>query len=101
MVRLNPLVALWAASMAPAVLAHPGDDDPAMMKREMAQRSAQHQYASRSLAKCQDTPQALAMRKRSAERRAAKAAELREKRGLTAGVCLDNSWFQKRWVDFG
>ena len=51
-----------------------------------AQRNTQHAYASRALAKCQDSPQALALRERSAARRAAKAVELRQKRGLTTGI---------------
>lgn len=65
-----------------AAIAHPGENVQAI-KREMAQRSEQHTYASRALSQCANTPQALALKARTAERRAAKAVELREKRGLT------------------
>lgn len=75
---------LLAAALALplAAVAHPGDNVEAI-KREMAQRNEQHAYASRALSECQNTPKALAMKKRTAERRAAKAIELREKRGLS------------------
>lgn len=82
MISLQVLVALLG--LPAAILAHPGDNVEAI-KREMAQRNTQHAYASRALAKCQDSPQAVALRERMAARRAAKAMELREKRGLTTG----------------
>lgn len=78
--------ALAAATLALplAVLAHPGDNVDAI-KREMDQRNTQHAHASRALSQCQNSPQALALRERTAARRAAKALELREKRGVTNG----------------
>lgn len=83
MANLQSLVALLGLSAV--TFAHPGENVEAI-KREMAQRNTQHAYASRALAKCQDTPRAMALRERSAARRAAKAMELREKRGLTTGI---------------
>lgn len=83
MANLQSLVAFLG--LTAATFAHPGENVEAI-KREMAQRNTQHAYASRALAKCQDTPQAVALRERSAARRAAKAMELREKRGLTTGI---------------
>lgn len=82
MVTSQVLLALFG--LPAAILAHPGENVEAI-KREMAQRNTQHAYASRALAKCQDLPQAVALRERMASRRAAKAMELREKRGLTSG----------------
>lgn len=83
MASLQSLVALLGLSAV--TLAHPGENVEAI-KREMAQRNTQHAYASRALANCQGSPQAMALRERSAARRAAKAMELREKRGLTTGI---------------
>lgn len=83
MASLQSLVAILGLSTV--TLAHPGENVEAI-KREMAQRNTQHAYASRSLAKCQDSPQAMALKTRSAARRAAKAMELREQRGLTTGI---------------
>lgn len=83
MATLQSLVALLGLSAV--TLAHPGENVEAI-KREMAQRNTQHAYASRALAKCQNSPSAMALRERSAARRAAKAMELREKRGLTTGI---------------
>lgn len=78
-----------AAVMAiiPLALTHPGENVEAV-KREMAMRSTQHAAAARSLSKCQDSTEALALRERSAARRAAKVTELRRKRGLTTGTLL-------------
>lgn len=83
MISLQTLAALLV--LPAATLAHPGENVEAI-KREMAQRNTQHAYASRALSKCQSSPQAVALRERSAARRAAKAMELREKRGLTTGM---------------
>lgn len=83
MVGLNTLTALMA--IVPLALAHPSEDVE-VLKREMAQRNTQHAAATRSLAQCQDSVQALALRERSAARRAAKVTELRTKRGLTTGI---------------
>ncbi|CAN8103307.1 unnamed protein product [Discula destructiva] len=65
-----------------AVIAHPGENVEAI-KSEMAQRNTQHAHASRALSQCQNSSKALALKQRTAERRAAKAIELRESRGLT------------------
>lgn len=83
MTSLQTFVALLGLSST--ALAHPGENVEAI-KREMAQRNTQHAYASRALAKCQHSAQAVALRERSAARRVAKAMELREKRGLTSGI---------------
>lgn len=69
---------------APFVLAHPGETAEAV-KREMARRNVQHAAATRALSQCQDTPQAVALRRDAAIRRATKANELRAKRGLMSG----------------
>ncbi|KAI0126145.1 Intradiol ring-cleavage dioxygenase [Xylariales sp. AK1849] len=78
MVRVELLAAMMAL---PSVLAHPGENQEAI-KREMVLRNDQQMKAARSLAACQDSPNALALRSRAAARRAAKASELRVKRGL-------------------
>ncbi|KAH9897613.1 Intradiol ring-cleavage dioxygenase [Xylariomycetidae sp. FL2044] len=78
MVRIGSVLAL---AVAPAALAHPGDDKKAI-SREMAMRTVQHRTASRSLANCQNSAAALEVRERAAARRANKARELRTKRGL-------------------
>lgn len=82
MVGFKALAAVLA--IIPIVLAHPGENVEAI-KREMAMRNTQHAAATRSLSKCQDSTQALELRKRSAARRASKVKELRAKRGLTTG----------------
>lgn len=83
MVAFNHLCAILAT--VPLVLAHPGENVEAI-KAEMMKRNVQHAAASRSLSQCQDSAQALALRERSAARRAAKVTELRKKRGLTSGT---------------
>lgn len=80
MVNFQTLAATLALPLA--VIAHPGENKEAI-KREMDLRNTQHAYASRSISECQNTAQALALKQRTAERRAAKAIELREKRGLS------------------
>ncbi|CZR63100.1 related to GPI anchored dioxygenase [Phialocephala subalpina] len=80
MVAFNSLVALLAT--VPLILAHPGENVEAI-KAEMVKRNAQHAAATRSLSECQNSAEALALRERSAARRAAKVTELRRKRGLT------------------
>ncbi|KAK6071016.1 hypothetical protein SCUP234_09926 [Seiridium cupressi] len=78
MVALSFLAAVLAA---PLVLAHPGETAEAV-KREMGMRNTQHAAASRALSQCQDTAEAVALRRRAAARRAAKADQLRAERGL-------------------
>lgn len=80
MVNFQSLAATLALPVA--ILAHPGENVEAI-KREMDLRNTQHAHASRALSQCQDSPHAVALRERTAARRAAKAQELREKRGLT------------------
>ncbi|KAH8657750.1 Intradiol ring-cleavage dioxygenase [Xylariales sp. PMI_506] len=80
MVRINALVAIGALPLA---LAHPGEDKT-ILKREMAMRNEQHAKATRSLAACQDSPEAKALRVRAATRRANKAQDLRNRRGLSS-----------------
>ncbi|ETS80055.1 hypothetical protein PFICI_07584 [Pestalotiopsis fici W106-1] len=74
---------LAAALALPLVLAHPGEDKE-ILRKEMALRNVQHAKATRSLASCQDSPQAKALRSRAAARRLAKARDLRVKRGLVS-----------------
>lgn len=81
MVQLKTIAVALALPLA---LAHPGEDKE-ILKREMAMRNAQHAKATRSLASCQDSPQAKALRSRAAARRMAKARDLRTKRGLDSG----------------
>lgn len=71
-----------ALAMPVGILAHPGENVEAI-KREMAMRNTQHAYASRALSSCQNSPRAVELRERTAARRAAKANELRQKRGLS------------------
>lgn len=85
MVNFQTLAATLA--MPVAILAHPGENVEAI-KREMAQRNEQHAYASRALSECQNSASSLARRQRAMERRAAKAVELREKRGLSSSKSL-------------
>ena len=80
MVGFQALAAMMAISFA---FAHPGENAEAI-KHEMEVRNAAHAYASRSLSQCQGSAQSVAMRKRTAARRAAKVQELRQKRSLTA-----------------
>ncbi|KAI1267604.1 Intradiol ring-cleavage dioxygenase [Xylariaceae sp. FL1019] len=75
------LKSLAVALALPVALAHPGEDKE-MMKREMVARNLQHAKASRALSACQGSPRAKALKSRAAARRAAKAHELRVKRGL-------------------
>lgn len=90
MVQFNvqALTAAVALSMAlPSTLAHPGEKvTPESMKREMSLRNQQHAAASRSLAKCQNSPAALALKQRAIARRAEKVTKLRKERGLTAST---------------
>lgn len=86
MVGFKALAAMMA--ILPIALAHPGENVEAI-KREMAMRNIQHAVASRSLGNCQGSLEAVALRKRTATRRAAKAMELRTKRGLSKSVSLN------------
>jgi hypothetical protein len=86
MVAFKALAAVMA--IIPLTLAHPGENVEAI-KKEMAARNVAHAAATRSLAKCQGSVEALALRERSAARRAAKVTELRRKRGLTSGTPIN------------
>jgi hypothetical protein len=78
MVSLQALAAIMAIPLASA---HPGDNIEAI-KHEISVRNEAHAYATRALSKCQGTAESLALKERTAARRAAKAADLRRKRGL-------------------
>lgn len=79
MVQLSTLAALLVS--IPLTLAHPGENVEAI-KNEMAMRNVQHAKASRSLSNCQNNANSVALRARTAARRAEKTKELRAKRGL-------------------
>lgn len=79
MVQLSTLAALLVS--IPLTLAHPGENVEAI-KNEMAMRNVQHAKASRSLSNCQSNANSVALRARTAARRAEKTKQLRAKRGL-------------------
>lgn len=79
MVSIKSIATLVA--VIPFCLTHPGENEQAI-QWERANQKNQHSVASRSLSKCQDLPQVLEMRGRTAARRAAKATALRMKRGI-------------------
>lgn len=93
MVGFQALAAVVA--LTHCVLAHPGENVEAI-KHEMRVRNLAHAAASRSLAACQDTPNAVALRERTAARRAAKATELRAKRGISKSMFNYTDWFTDR-----
>lgn len=80
MAKATALLALLAAS---TVAAHPGVGEE-HIKREMALRNVAHAQASRSLANCQNNPEARDLQRRAAERRAHKAVAMRRERGLSS-----------------
>ncbi|RYO92267.1 hypothetical protein DL762_001716 [Monosporascus cannonballus] len=84
--RSSVIASLASSSLLGAVLAHPGEDSSAEeIKREAARHSEAHTKAHRSLGRCANSPQALALKARSIARRAATAHALRAARGLPDG----------------
>lgn len=79
MVKAAAFASLLAAS---TVAGHPGVGEE-HIKHEMALRNVAHAYGSRALSNCQNSAEARALQQRAAERRANKAIEMREKRGLS------------------
>lgn len=88
MVHINKLSAALAAfSLAGTAIAHPGEvHEPAQVKRELAQRDAVASHYTRGLSKCADSLKARGLKERAIARRAAKAADLRAKRGIDNGM---------------
>lgn len=82
MAKVSVLLSLLAAACS-TVTAHPGVTEE-HIKHEMAVRNEAHAHGSRALAACQDTPQARALQRRAAERRAGKTMAMRAARGLSA-----------------
>ena len=71
-------------------LANPGETHTAeKRKRDLAQNQVAVQHAKRAAAECSGSAGAQQLAKRAAMRRAAKAQELREKRGLEYCKILD------------
>lgn len=81
MAKYKTLLTLLTA--ASTVAGHPGVTDE-HIKREMALRNVAHAQASRSLSSCQNSPEVRALHRRAAERRAKKAVEMRQRRGLSS-----------------
>lgn len=80
MVKVAAFASLLAAS---TVAGHPGVGEE-NIKYEMALRNVAHAHASRALSACQNSPEARALQERAAVRRANKAIEMRQKRGLSS-----------------
>ena len=71
------------AGLLGEVLGHPGETHTAeKRKRDLAQNQVAVQHAKRAAAECSGSAGAQQLAKRAAMRRAAKAQELREQRGL-------------------
>ncbi|EME47032.1 hypothetical protein DOTSEDRAFT_50529 [Dothistroma septosporum NZE10] len=84
MVQITKLAALAAACITPAI-AHPGEKhDPAKVKREIIAREHWAHQGKRSLDACSNGETYRRFAARNIERRARKARELREQRGLTS-----------------
>lgn len=74
------------ACLLGGVLAHPGETHTAeKRKRDLEQNHVAIQHAKRTVAQCSGSENGQKLAKKSAARRAAKAQELREKRGLGYG----------------
>lgn len=82
MVKVAAFASLLAVSTS-TVAAHPGVGEE-HIKHEMALRNVAHAHASRALSNCQNSAEARALQQRSAVRRANKAVELRQARGLSS-----------------
>lgn len=79
----NLAASLAVSSLLGGAIAHPGEVQSAQqIKREIQKYAQAQQKAVRSLAKVENSPQAVALKARAAERRAATVAALRAKRGL-------------------
>lgn len=74
---------LSGLALVASAIAHPGEKhDPTKHKRDLAIRDAHAQLGARSLAQCQNSAGAQALKKRSIQRRADTVKALREKRGI-------------------
>lgn len=86
----NIAASLAVSSIVGGAIAHPGEVQSAKhIKREIEKYTQAQHKAVRSMAKIENTPQALALKARAAERRAATVAALREKRGITTSKHMD------------
>lgn len=84
MVQLTKIAALAAACVAPTI-AHPGEKhDHHKIEREIIAREYWATQGKRSLDACSSTASARRFAARNVERRAQRARELREKRGIKA-----------------
>lgn len=74
---------LSGLALVASAIAHPGEKhDPAKHKRDLAIRDAHAQMGARSLAQCQNSAGAQALKKRSIQRRADTVKAIQEKRGI-------------------
>lgn len=70
-------------ALVASAIAHPGEKhDPVKHKRDLAIRDAHAQMGARSLAQCQNSAGAQALKQRSIQRRAETVKAIREKRGI-------------------
>lgn len=70
-------------ALVASAIAHPGEKhSPSKLKRDLAIRDAHAQMGARSLAQCQNSAGAQALKQRSIQRRADTVKALREKRGI-------------------
>lgn len=75
--------AVTLAGLLGDVLAHPGEThDTEKRRRDLEQNNVAIQHAKRTVAQCSGSETGQKLAKKGAARRAAKAQELREKRGL-------------------
>lgn len=76
---------VFLAAFAGFVAAHPGEKhDADHMKREIVARDNAARVAARSLAACGNSASALALKRRSIQRRAEAVKSLRQKRNIKA-----------------
>jgi hypothetical protein len=74
---------LSGLALVASAIAHPGEKhDPAKHKRDLAIRDAHAQMGARSLAQCQNSAGAQALKQRSIQRRADAVKAIREERGI-------------------
>lgn len=76
---------LAVAALVGYATAHPGEKhDAEHMKREITARDNHAQVGARALGTCSNSADALALKKRSVQRRADAVKNQRKKRGITA-----------------
>lgn len=83
----NLAASLAVTSIIGGAIAHPGEVQSAkQIKREIEKYANAQEKAVRSMSKVQNSPYAVALKARAAERRAATVAALRAKRGITSSM---------------